>query len=46
MKKNPGRKARRQRQREEARKIKQNIKRFAEAKKRHEEKGNDRGIDN
>lgn len=41
MKKNPGRKAKRQHQREEARKIRQNIKRFAEAKKRYEEKTNE-----
>lgn len=41
MKKNPGRKAKRAAQREEARKIKQNIKRFAEAKKRHEEKSHE-----
>lgn len=39
MKKNPGRKAKRAAQREEARKLRQNIKRFAEAKKRHEAKG-------
>lgn len=41
MKKNPGRKARRQRQREEAREMRKNIKRFAEAKKRHEEKNDE-----
>ena len=41
MKKNPGRKARRQYQREEARRIRQNIKRFAEAKKRREEKSHE-----